>query len=282
MEAKKVPPSEIESSIQEWRVAADLATRLDCPHCHKPDTNDHYMHFCVAPTVVAARRKHRKLLTEAIFACKIKRSTAKALTAMYSLDAQGRHIDPGSTDDDACANLVDGVICRVKEAAPARAALIDLAKMGPSERTQGWFPKSFEHGMRLLGEQLAEVRTFQSHVVKLAMETGMWAARCKLVHPDGTSGLPSRQRASAEYTSELERTGMRRMPVTRRFYMGMPPSKRRAQLEQWTTAFPAKATGPMDRFVTRRKGREKLSKAEKTAIKKSGVGGATESATARN
>ena len=261
------PKNEIESSIQKWRVAADLAARLNCPHCHKPDTNDHYMHFCTAPTVVAARQQHHKLLTQAIFACKLKKTTAQALTAMYSLDAHGRHIDPGSTDDGACAALVDEVLSRVPKAVPARAALVALMKMGPSERTQGWFPKCFEHGMRLLGEPLAEARTFQSQVVRLAMETDMWTERCKLVHPDGTTGLSSRQRASAEYTGELERTGLRQMPVTRRFYMGIAQSKRRTQLALWQTAFAAKATGPMDRFVEKKDKPGRLSKAERTAIR---------------
>ena len=50
-----VPCEDIEASIQTWRVATDLAIRLNCPYCHKPDTNDHYRHFCVEPTVVAAR-----------------------------------------------------------------------------------------------------------------------------------------------------------------------------------------------------------------------------------
>ena len=54
-----VPQADIETSIQTWRVAADLAARLNCPHCHKPDTNDHYRHFCTEPTVVAARKKHK-------------------------------------------------------------------------------------------------------------------------------------------------------------------------------------------------------------------------------
>ena len=33
------------------------------------------------------------------------------------------------------------------EAAPARGALIALLEMGPPERTQGWFPEQFDHGM---------------------------------------------------------------------------------------------------------------------------------------
>ena len=36
-----VPHEDIGASIQAHRVAADLAVRLNCPYCHKPDTNDH-------------------------------------------------------------------------------------------------------------------------------------------------------------------------------------------------------------------------------------------------
>ena len=32
---------DIGASIQARRVAPDLAVRLNCPYCHKPDTNDH-------------------------------------------------------------------------------------------------------------------------------------------------------------------------------------------------------------------------------------------------
>ena len=85
------PHEEIEASIQAWRVAADLAVRLNCPYCQNPDTNDHYVHFCVEPTVVAARRKHTELLIAVICACELKMTTANALTAMYMLNAQGRN-----------------------------------------------------------------------------------------------------------------------------------------------------------------------------------------------
>ena len=57
--------TDIEIYIQAWGVAADMAARLDCPHYQKPDTNGHYRHFCLAPTVVAARREHHKLLAAA-------------------------------------------------------------------------------------------------------------------------------------------------------------------------------------------------------------------------
>lgn len=69
---------------------------------------------------------------------------------MCSLDAQGRHVDPGATDGDACENLVDGLITQIKEVKPAKAALLTLIRMEPSKRTQGWSPKQFEYGMRLL------------------------------------------------------------------------------------------------------------------------------------
>ena len=55
----KIPHEDIEASIQTWGVAADLAVRLNCPCRHKPDTNDHYRHVCIEPTVVAARKKHK-------------------------------------------------------------------------------------------------------------------------------------------------------------------------------------------------------------------------------
>ena len=46
----------IEVSIRHWRLHTDLVERLNCPHCKVADTNDHYRHYCVEPTVVAARR----------------------------------------------------------------------------------------------------------------------------------------------------------------------------------------------------------------------------------
>ena len=50
--------------------------------------------------------------------------------------------------------------------------------------------------------------------------------------------------------------------------MGIAQSKRRTQLALWQTAFAAKATGPMDRFVVRKDKPGKPSKAERTAIRK--------------
>ena len=115
------------------------------------DTNDHYRHHCIEPTVVAARRQHHTLLAEAIHNSKLKRSIARALTAIYTLDNEGRHIDPGAAGGEVCADLVDNLInTKVPAAAPARGALTALLEMGASERMQGWFPKQFNYGMYLL------------------------------------------------------------------------------------------------------------------------------------
>ena len=51
---------------------------------------------------MAARKKHKELLTAAIDACELKKTMAKAATAMYMLDAQGRHVDPGTREGDDC------------------------------------------------------------------------------------------------------------------------------------------------------------------------------------
>ena len=118
----------------------DLETRLNCPYCKGKGTNAHYMHSCRESTVVAARRKHRALLAAAIHTCKLKNSTALALTAMYDLDDLGRHIDPGAGEKKVCEDLVDHLIGRNPKVGPARGAFIALLEMGPSERTQGWFP----------------------------------------------------------------------------------------------------------------------------------------------
>jgi hypothetical protein len=109
---------------------------------------------------------------------------------MYTIDNDERHIGPG-----------------------ARGELIALLEMDPSERTQGWFPKQFDYGMYLLGEPLEKVRTFQSHVVRLAMEADMWAARCRLAHPGGAAGSSSRKSASDEYAATLERSDEEEAPA---------------------------------------------------------------------
>ena len=52
----------IEASIRYWWFHTDLADRLNCPHYKVADTNDHYRHYCVEPTVVVARKKHRTVV----------------------------------------------------------------------------------------------------------------------------------------------------------------------------------------------------------------------------
>ena len=154
------------------------------------DTNDHYMPFCVEPTVVAARRKHIALLSAAIRKCGLKSTTAGAPTAMYTLDNEGRHIDPGVEGGEVCARLVVNMInSEVPTVGPARGTLVPFLEMSTSERTQGWLPKQSDHGIYLLGEPLDKVSKFRTHVVRLAMETGVWAARCRLIHPGGTTGI---------------------------------------------------------------------------------------------
>ena len=56
----------------------------------------------------------------------------------------------------------------------------------------------------------------------------MWAARCRVVHPNGTRGLPSRKKASDEGESELNRSELKEMPITRRFYVGTASIKANA------------------------------------------------------
>ena len=45
----------IEAFIRYCRSQSDLAEQLNCPPCNVPDTNDHYRHYCVEPTVDVAR-----------------------------------------------------------------------------------------------------------------------------------------------------------------------------------------------------------------------------------
>ena len=127
--------------------------------------------------------------------------------------------------------------------------------------------KNFEHGMRTLGEPLKNVHTFQARVVKLAMEGGTRAARCRLVHPDGTAGLSSRKRASNKYATELTRTGWELMPITRCAYMGLPLSIRKPMLTQWMIAFPA-VMGGVDNFVKKKEGPARLFRAKRITIKR--------------
>ena len=124
------------ASLRYWRFQTNLAERLNYPHCNVADTNDHYRHYCVEPTVVATRRRHHTRLAAGIHKSELKRSTARTLTDMYTLDNEGGYIDPGAGDGEVCAGLVDNLInTEVPAAAPARGALIALLEMGPSERT---------------------------------------------------------------------------------------------------------------------------------------------------
>jgi hypothetical protein len=58
------------------------------------------------------------------------------------------------------------------------------------------------------------------------------------------------------------------MPVTRRFYMGLPPTKRNPLLAQWEIAFPTRRTGPLDKWVTRKEGPLPQTKREKNSIRR--------------
>ena len=93
----------IEASTSYWRFHTDLAEQLNCTHCKVADTNDHYRHYGVESAVVAARRKHLALLAVAIHTCKLKPTTARAPTAIYTLENEGRHIDPGAASTEECA-----------------------------------------------------------------------------------------------------------------------------------------------------------------------------------
>ena len=73
---------------------------------------------------------------------------------MYSLGTQGRHIDPGADETGACGALMDNLIAGIPAVEPARGALLALLQMGPSERTQRWLLKQFDHVMCLLGERI--------------------------------------------------------------------------------------------------------------------------------
>ena len=63
---------------------------------------------------------------------------------MYSLYTQWRHMDPGGSEGDECENRI-GLIVKIKEVEPAKAALLALLKMGPTKITQGRLPDKFEH-----------------------------------------------------------------------------------------------------------------------------------------
>ena len=129
-------------------------------------------------------------------------------------------------------------------------------------------PQEIEHRMRLLGGALRNVHTFQARVVKLAMETGVWAARCHMIHLGGTTGIHSRKMASNECTGKLGRSGWKLMPIARRPYMGLPSSKRKTLLAQWNIAFPARAKTFMGGSLTREEGPARLFREEILRIKR--------------
>ena len=108
--------------------------------------------------------------------------------------------------------------------------------------------------MRLLGEPLKKVRTSQAHVVRLAVEAGMWAARCRVVHLNGARGLPSRQKASDGCASELNRPGLKEMPIAKLFYVGLPSSKCTPLLIQWKIVCPAPEGTLLDNWMQRQEG----------------------------
>ena len=218
---------DIEASIKKWRGATDLAVRLNCPCRKEKDTNAHYLRFDREPTVAAARRKHLSLFAAATHTSKLKKSTANTLAAMYDLDDLGRHINPGADDNGICEDLIKHLIGTNPGIEPTRGALFALLQMGSSERTQGRFPKQFGHGMFLLGETIDKIRTSQAHIVRLATETEMWSARCKMLHSGRATGTASRKVASDECADELKRTEIKHLPVLKMLYRGLPSSKRK-------------------------------------------------------
>ena len=107
------------------------------------DTNDHYRHYCAEPTVVSARRKHYTLLSAAIHNSELKHSTARALTSMYTLDNEGRHIDPGAEGHEVCAGLVGNMIkTEVPAAAPVRGGTDSSPRDGTVRADAGVVPQA--------------------------------------------------------------------------------------------------------------------------------------------
>ena len=131
----------IEVSIRYWRCHTDLADRLNWPHCKVADTNDHCSHYCVEPAVVAARKDYLELLAAAIPTCKLTPTTARSLTAMYTIDNEWGHIDTGAAGGETCADLVEGLLVDILTVEAAHGALTALLEPRPSERIQGWFTK---------------------------------------------------------------------------------------------------------------------------------------------
>ena len=84
--------------------------------------------------------------------------------------------------------------------------------------------------MYLLREPLEKVRKFQAHVIRLAMETDMWAARCRTIHPGRTESASSRKAAADEYAVTLLRTWRKDLPITKRRYTGLTVRRGREML----------------------------------------------------
>ena len=85
--------------------------------------------------------------------------------------------------------------------------------------------------MCLLGEKIDNVRTFQARVVGLAMDSEMWTARCRVMHPGKTTGMSQRTTAADEYACETLRTKRKSMPVCLLTYKGLAFQLRRGLLQ---------------------------------------------------
>ena len=142
------------------------------------------------------------------------------------------HIDPGADESGVCNALIENLIANIPDVEPARGAILALLQMGPSKQTQGWLPKQFDHGICLLKEPIHKVHTFQARVVRLTMETEMWAARCRRMYPGVATGLSSWEVAADEYADEPQQTERKLMSASRMVYMGLPPPKMKTLTEQ--------------------------------------------------
>ena len=83
------------------------------------------------------------------------------------------------------------------------------------------------------------------------METGMWAARCRMIHPGGAGSVSSRKAAADEYAAKLLRTGRKDLSITERGYIGLPVRRRRSMLQQWEVAYPTPKKGPIYAWAAR-------------------------------
>ena len=89
-------------------------------------------------------------------------------------------------------------------------------------------------------------RTFQTHVVRLAVEAGTWATLYRMMYPGGTTGTSPRKADVDEYAATLERTERKHVHITKIVFMGLPSSKRKALMEQCDVAFPTRKVTPLD------------------------------------